>query len=242
MLRRSGAAVVALLACASCTHELAEAPPSLASIAPTAVCTTTQPTTLTLTGANFTPLPMRTLAGGEALMLPVVTLHGPADLAPPVRWQSEQQLSVALAPPLQSGLYDVTVGNPDGRTATLPHALGVSAPPSVSSMPAQICDTQADQTITVSGTGFLVLDGQQPSVSIYDTNGALTLTATATTSNCGPLATGSGDTAMACTVLSFTVPKSALTPGSYSLRVTNPGPLACQSLEMITLTVMRGKC
>lgn len=233
---------IALFACAGCAHELGDdPPPTVASLTPSLLCSA-QANAVTIAGANFTPLPTRTLAGGEALVLPIVTLHGARDAAPPVRWQSEQQLAIDLPPDLALGVYDVTVGNPDGRTATLPGALAVVAPPAVSSSPPQICDMQADQTITLSGQGFVVVGMTAPTVEVYDSSGAMVLTTTTTASGCSPVAALGGEPVSACTTLAFTVAKSALTPGTYTVRVFDPPPTACPATDAVTLTIMRGKC
>jgi hypothetical protein len=225
-----------------CTHALTDPAPSLASLTPSLFCSAQATSAVTVAGANLTPLPTHTLAGGEALVLPIVTLHGATDYAPPVRWESEQQLSFDVPADLALGVYDVTVGNPDGKSATLPGALTLIAPPSVTAAPPQICDMQADQTVTLTGQGFLVFGGTQPTVDVYDGSGTVVLTATATTSDCSPVAAPAGESVSACTTLAFTVAKSALTPGSYTLRVVDPPPAACQSPDAVTLTIMRGKC
>jgi len=240
--RVTRALVIAAAVAVGCTHALSDPAPSLASLAPSLVCSAQATSAVTLAGANLTPLPTRTLAGGEALVLPIVTLHGATDLTPAVRWESEQQLSFDVPAELAPGVYDVTVGNPDGRSATLPGALALVAAPSVSSAPPQICDQQADQTITLTGQAFLVVDSAQPTVDVYDGTGAIVLTAIATTSGCTPVAAPAGEAVSACTTLAFTVAKNALTPGTYTLRVVDPPPAACQSPDGVTLTIMRGKC
>ena len=227
---------------AGCTHALIEPAPSLASLAPSLVCSAPATSVVTIDGANLTPLATHTLAGGEALVLPSVTLHGATDVAPPVRWQSEQQLTFDVSSDLALGVYDVTVGNPDGKLATLADALALVAPPSVSSAPPQICDMQADQTITLMGQSFLVVGGAQPIVNVYDGTGALVVTATATASGCSPVATPAGESVSACTTLGFTVAKSALTPGSYTVRVVDPPPAGCEPSDAVPLTIVRGKC
>jgi hypothetical protein len=243
MFRRSGVVAAALaISAAGCTHALLEPAPSLTSLTPTLVCGAQGSSAVTIAGADLTPLPTRTLAGAEALVLPSVTLHGASDFAPPVHWQSEQQLTFDVSSDLALGVYDVIVGNPDGKTATLPAALGLLAPPSVSAAPPQICDTQADQTVTLMGEGFLVVGGAQPIVDVYDGTGAIVLTATATTSGCSPIAAPAGESASACTTLGLTVAKNALTPGTYTLRVVDPPPADCQSIDAVTLTIVRGKC
>jgi hypothetical protein len=238
---RRALALAATLA-AGCTHALIEPAPSLASLAPSLLCAAQATSVVTVAGANLTPLATHALAGGEALVLPSVTLHGVTDLAPPVHWQSEQQLTFDVSSDLALGVYDVTVGNPDGKVATLPGALDLVAPPLVSAAPPQICDMQADQTITLVGQGFLVVGSAQPIVDVYDGTGAIVLTATATTSSCSPVAAPAGESVSACTTLAFTVAKNALTPGTYTLRVKDPPPADCQSVDAVTLTIMRGKC
>ena len=250
---------VLLALCHGCSHKLDDPKPTLASVMPNLVCSDQLTTAVTVAGTNLTPVPTKTLAGGEVLAVPIVTLTEETDLSGAamtsspialnaasdtsnthVRWESEQQMSFDVTPDLmlQAGVYDVTLANPDGKTATLAQVLGVVPPPSVTSAtPVHVCDAQMDEMVVLTGQNFLVIGTDQPEVDVFDSTGVAVLTATGTASNCSDAAAQLMEAIQECTTLTFTVPKGALPPGSYTLRVTNPAPAGCQSSETIALTI-----
>ncbi len=247
------------LAAAGCSHKLDDPKPAVATLMPNLVCAAQLTTAVTVSGTNLTPIPTKTLSGGEVLALPTVTLTEETDLsgAPMssgaialnqgtdaanahVRWEAETQMSFDVTPDLMlaPGVYDVTVTNPDGKSATLQQALGVVPPPSVTAvMPMDICDAQQASTVMVTGQNFLVVGGMAPEVDVYDANGMPLFTAMATASGCMDAAAQLNEMIQLCTTLTISVPKDALPVGTYTLRVTNPAPAACQSSETITFKV-----
>jgi hypothetical protein len=246
------------VAAAGCSHKLDDPRPTLASLTPNLVCSAQRTTAVTVAGTHLTPVPTRTLAGGEVLAAPTVTLTATTDLSgapaasgpialnaasdpsnPHVRWESEQQMSFDVTPELMlpAGVYDVTLANPDGKTATLPAVLGVVPPPKLTSAtPLHVCDAQMDEMIVLAGQGFLVVGAMEPEVDVFDASGVAVLTATGLASDCSDAAAALLQSIEECTTLTFTVPKGALPPGDYTLRVTNPPPADCQSSETIALT------
>src|SRR5262249_27129558 len=87
-----------------------------------------------------------------------------------VHWTSEQQMSFQITDDLLTGVFSITITNPDGKSkTTIDKAIGVVPPPTLSDVkPPSICDDQSDQVITLTGLDFLVYDGAVPTVTISD--------------------------------------------------------------------------
>lgn len=163
---------------------------TLTSVSPAAVCKSQSRATLTLRGAGsdaaaaqepvrrsqgaLPSIALRRVAdlGGAATSDAAVALSDAAsvDGAPsPVRWLSGAQINLNLLPPaagaegLATGLYEISVRNPDGRGATLARALTVVSPPTLGAItPAPVCDTQGDAAFTLSGADFIKLGDELP--------------------------------------------------------------------------------
>jgi len=251
--------VLASLTLTACSHDIDTAAPSLAGIQPNLACNQQITKAITITGMNLTPLPTKSL-GAEVLNLPTVTLTPTVDLqgnpssgaavtvpgsgddpaGVHVRWENEGQMGFDVFPDLNLGaaLYDVGVANPDGKTASLPQALAVVPPPMVGMVvPPAVCDAQSDQMIVVHGTNFLGVDSATPTVAILDMNGNVVFSTGKTTlSMCTPIGMRT-PMLQECTTLAFTIPKGAIPPGMYVLRVTNPADAECSSTESIPFRV-----
>lgn len=164
----------------------------------------------------------------------------------PVTWQSAQQMTFTVYPgmvvsdamtgqlgtDLDFGLYDVSVRNPDQRTATIADALAVVQPPTVSAvLPTPSCNAQAASSFTISGAHFLSIDGALPSITFTSINGTgspVIATADAV-SQCTSLPAPSGITLQDCAQLTVSVGQNVLQPDTYQAVVTNPGSAACSS-------------
>jgi hypothetical protein len=231
-------------------------------VSPQIACDQQLTSPITVSGMNFTPLPVKTLQNKVGINLPQVSLLEETDLfggaASPapmsiaifddpnnpstshIRWESEQQLGFDVYPDLMltPGVYDVTVKNPDGQSSSFKDALAVVPPPTVISVvPANICDAQSDQVVMVTGTNFLEVGTMTPTVTILDGNKMVVFTATSTPSSCTQVAASVASGIQECTSLDFTIPVNAIPVGTYSLVVTNPAPAACASTEMIKFVV-----
>jgi hypothetical protein len=164
-----------------------------------------------------------------------------------VTWQSAAQMTFEVYPgmvvkdattgelgsDLDFGLYDVTVRNPDQRSATLPNSLAVVQPPSVSRVtPTPSCNAQGSASFTITGAHFLQLNGELPSVTfVSTTGGTTTLTVTASAiSSCSSLPAPSGVTLQDCTSLTLSVAQNALPVDTYAITVKNPGAAGCTSV------------
>jgi hypothetical protein len=263
MHRSDRLAVGLALVLAACAHDVTSPEPTLSAASPDLVCngaavsTADGRTAVTLTGTHFTPMPSNVLAEPTRLLLPRVTLTpraaipggalatAPIELADDpaapaasrVRWTSETEMGFDVVPAdaLATGIFDVTVTNPDGSSAaSIAQAFAVIPPPIVAGLaPPAICDDQDDQTVTITGANFLVYADHAPSVTIGVGAGAHTYAATAAAADCAPLG---GDLVEAdaalCTAITITIPVGDFVVTAATdlpLVVTNPAPADCAS-------------
>ncbi|MGE5181469.1 MAG: hypothetical protein ACM31C_05385 [Acidobacteriota bacterium] len=254
-----GAALGVLVAC---SHDVTSPTPALSSVAPDLVCNgpaVSQPdgiTPVTLTGSDFTPMPSHTLTDPRQLILPQVTLGAvaalPGGTMPPdvqladdpaapdasrLFWTSESSMGFYVDPAdmQPTGVFDVTVTNPDKqRATTLSQVLAILPPPVVTAAsPMAICDAESNQMVEITGTSFLVYSGATPTVTIDAAGGAKTYPTTVSPSDCMPIAGSFSEQDVAlCTKLTFQIPAGDITVSAttmFSLVVTNPAPADCQS-------------
>ena len=251
-------AVAATLA-AACSHEVTSPTPALTSVSPDLVCNGSAQSapdgvsSVALAGSDFTPTPSSTLTDPRRLLLPKITLEptaaipggtlaaapvaitdDPADPANSrVHWTSELAMSFDVAPAdhLPTGVFGVTVTNPDGSHAsTLDQVLAVLPAPIVAMVkPPAICDDQADQSLTITGANFLVFDGATPSVTL----GTKTYSSTFAASDCAPVTgTFAEANVQLCTAITISVPQGdfdVTAATTLPLVVTNPPPADCDS-------------
>jgi hypothetical protein len=206
-------ALAVAVSCAVCSCGIDADPPRVTAVMPQMVCGAA---TVTVTGSGFTPLPERTLVG-EQLALPTVTLANMGTSStvsgPSLRWRSEAQLDFDVPlDGLPPSLYDVAVTNPDGHAGQLAQALTLMPPPAMTGVtiasvsPRSICDAQSDQTIAVSGSGFVV--GATEVELLGSVRGGVQFTAMANVADRG--------------TLQFVVPQGTVSAGLYTLRVRVP--------------------
>lgn len=255
------AVFLGVLAIGGCSHET-ESPkvdkgPLPDAVAPDLVCTEQLTTNVVVQGSGFTPMPTKTLKGGPQLVLPKITLlqqqaldgssaEGtfviPDQASDPksshVQWQSGKQLSFDVFPDLalKPGLYDLQVENPDHKArATFPAAMAaVPRPTATGISPDILCDAEDDQTVTITGTGFLSVGDALPTVHVAKSDFPAK-----SVSDCAavPGVHAAGDV-KTCSTLSFVLPKGSFDPGKFNVTVTNPETAACVSTEALELTVV----
>ena len=200
-------------------------------------------------------LTQRTLADGSTGSAAELQVYDGADQNH-VRWQSAGQMSFDVYPgmrvsdpttgaagtDLESGLYDVSVQNPDGRRARLDSALAVVPPPMLlSAVPNPACTAQGDVAYTLTGSNFIQIGSQLPQVSFTDVNSqAVVQTVTATSaSGCVSLPAPTGLTLQGCTTLVVTVPKGGLPDGAtYRIAVLNGDATGCASQQDVRTVVI----
>jgi hypothetical protein len=243
----------------ACSASIDTPRPAVTGVAPNVVCDTQFPSTVTLTGINFTPMPTRTLRKLEQLQLPAIslseatTLDGmPAPMMPPVtifdsaaqpdlshvHWESEAGMRFDVTPDLlMPGVYDVTVTNPDKHSATLARSLAVVPPPSVTSVvPANVCVAQGDHSVVINGANFLQVGTAVPLVTLIAPDGTTVTAESPMMAGCFQIAGSNFDMISECTTMMVVIPMGSPV-GTYSLVVSNPAPAACSSTEPIQFVI-----
>ncbi len=261
--------ILLLCSLSRCSAKITSPDSSLSAVSPQAVCGDQRTTVVGLTGTGFTPLPVGTLTAFPQIQLPKISLHQnmrpdgsagtdpdltvPDDTAPPnnhVRWNAAEKMDFDVypglggalpdGPNLAPGLYDVSVTNPDGRAATDQGSLAVVPAPTLkAAVPVPVCDAQGNVSFTLTGTGFIPLNGEQPMVSFTAPSGTQAAAQLATAaSGCTILPSPAGLMLSSCTGLTVTVAKGTLMPGSYRVAVTNPKDTGCTTIEDVRVVVV----
>lgn len=199
-------------------------------------------------------LAQRTQYDGTAGAAPELRLYDDPAMSH-TSWQSATQMGFDVYPgmvlsdydlgslgaDLPTGLYDVIVQNPDGVRAIRESALTVVPPPKLTAVtPNPACNEQAEASFTVTGSNFILLDGQRPTVTFTAVDGnsqAITATTTASAS-CMTVPAPTGVMVMACSELTVTVPQAALPVTSYKVVVTNPGSASCVTQEDVRTAII----
>jgi len=213
-------------------------PAGLNSLSPDIICTEQFENSITITGNGFLKIndampvisignktyTAETLDGCE-------TVEGPSETV-----QTCSSLTFTIPQgDLSPGAYDVLITNPDpaGCNSSNSLVLTVVPPPDITTVePPYICNEQFDSTVTITGTGFLTIDGDNPQVVV----GSATLTADSL-AGCQPV-TGPSEDVQTCTEITFTIPAGTLPPGTYDITVTNPQPPSCSDTATATIVVV----
>lgn len=227
-----------------CSRQLTGPTPTLAPIAPDALCTEQLTTTLALTGTGLSPVLVDSLTKAPRLVLPSVALERELDLdgaaasattlfsgepegpfASAVTWTSSEAMSVAVTPEtaVTPGLYAVTVTSAAGPVARLDAALLAVPPPVLTSLSQDLACLARDTTLTLTGDLFVRHGSTLPEVGVGTSSLAPAVGA------CRELP-GSGGYG-ACSTLTVTVPADSQPAGTVQVSVTNPAPLACVSAQ-----------
>jgi hypothetical protein len=251
----------------ACSHEIQSPLPKGDSASPDLVCS--QPaapplvsehdSTVTIHGSNLTPMPSKTLTGKRELILPQIELTQTSALGTPatkpfviaddpakpessrVHWTSESEMSFDLKPTdgVATGVFTLTLTNPDGKSkTTIEKGLAIVPPPEITEVkPPAICDDQADQAIVINGTGFLFFDGAAPKVSVGDKEYVPTADAASCAKIDGNLVEKNVEL---CTSMTITVAKGdfpVTAPTKEKVTVTNPPPADCTSSNDVEVTI-----
>lgn len=239
------------LALPACSPELTGPSPQLQSPTdaepttdPSFSCSQQLEAWITIKGQGFSPLVVDTIDSDKepSLALPTLKLVRSADVNgqaddqeksvtlqsagqdAQVRWIDDKTIQVKHSPDLAllPGVYDLSVTNANGNSASQPAAFGVVAPPSISGLePELTCVAQGQRTLVISGQNFLVHGDKLPSFTIADKTYP-----GAEPQDCAALADIFGG-AQLCQKLSITIAQEDLPAGTHDVQITNPAPAAC---------------
>ncbi len=204
-------------------------PPVLSAIDPDLVCLEQGGIDLTISGTGFIDndgvLPTVNVGG---LSLPASGVNDCQDLEGPAGTvRSCTLLTISLArQSLAEGSHVVSVTNPVPVDCTSTETVTIAVVPGpviTDVTPAMFCGDQQDVDLTVTGSGFLDVDGTMPTVEVGGNN------YTAHTVNGCVDVEGTLLNARSCTGLVFTLPAGALTGGWQDITVRNPAPADCDN-------------
>lgn len=173
--------------------------------------------TLTITGSNFQSGAQVSLSDDSGDSVPVDTTSVSADGN-----TVTVHLHVPAATP--TGLYTLTVTNPDAGAATQRDALDVTAAPTVTGLdPSTFQAGTSSSAATASGSHFVAGSSTNDSTTLTVSGGAASITVSPSDSNDHSLA------------VHVSTPQSTA-PGSYDVTATNPdgGTSTCQSCLSVT--------
>ena len=216
-------------------------PPDITAIQPPLVCLDDGPRDITVMGTDFLvvdgAVPAVTV-DGNAIDPAGVVPGGCADLEVDNLAVQTCTSLVVTVPQDGAGLgmiaVQVTNPAPAGCTDSRSDLLTVVAGPTITSAaPALLCTVDGSRAITISGTGFLKIDGTVPGVSI----GGTAVTSVDSIADCmGPVTTN-GVTVDTCATLHVSVAQGFLSSGRPEVAVTNPTPAGCTASRSDVLTV-----
>ncbi len=228
--------------------ELAVVPaPATLELEPQPVCTAQGENVLLLTGTGFIQIGAdvpTVLIGG--VPVDVATVPESCSAVPGAEDAlscTELELIVAQGD-VAPGLHEVEVINPDpagctnlpdGQTVEDAVMLSVVPPPSITQIqPNPVCLAQTDMGVTITGTGFLSIEGEVPVVTI----GGLELSDVAMLDGTCEAVPGV-ENVLSCTGMTGTLVQGSLdvNGGPYAVTVTNPEPAGCVSTEAVELVV-----
>lgn len=249
-----GVSLAVLVLFSACAAELTGPSPSADSVAPALACNVQLVTEVTLSGAELSPLALDAATGDPRLAIPDIDLRLVTDLSggvldgSPIRlpndpddpmaarvsWESSTTMRFEVYPELglEPGLYEVTVTNRNGKSATLETRLTMIPEPVLSVIaPDLVCNEEGDRTLTLTGASFAQVDGVLPNVQI----GTEALVA-ASAEDCSEVP-GAAMPLSLCNTLTVVLPQGAEDPGVLNVHVTNPTPAACES-EVVTIATV----
>jgi hypothetical protein len=237
-----------------CAAELDGPAPSVEAVSPGLVCNVQLSTTITLQGANLSPLALEAATGDPTLAIPDVDLRRVQDIggalvtADPIRlpndpdnpeastvvWDNETTMHFEVGPELglEPGYYEVTVTNRNGKSAILgANFTAVPKPTLATVQPDLFCTADGFVSLTISGEGFLDVDGDLPVVLFDDVEIVASAIDGCTDLASAPL------TARTCTTLTVEVGTGVVENGAHDVFVRNPDPAACTSDESVSALI-----
>jgi hypothetical protein len=248
------ASIAGLIIAGACSAELDGPSPSAESVAPVLACNAQLDTLITLRGAELSPLALDAATGDPRLAVPDIDLRRVRDLSgaavtddsirlpndpddpdsSQVSWENTTTMHFELTPELglSPGYYEVTVTNRNGNSATLEANLTMVPEPTLATVePDLFCTADGAVSLTLSGEGFLEVDGELPVVLLDDVE----IQASAI-DGCVALDTTSLAT-QSCTTLTVSVATGVVANGVHAVFVRNPEPAACTSDDEVSALI-----
>ncbi|MBI4510991.1 MAG: hypothetical protein HY698_15260 [Deltaproteobacteria bacterium] len=213
--------------------------PTLAKVQPDLFCSKQKERTLTLTGTGFVRLKdeLPSVMVGETIFR-ASSASGCTRIEGTKLAVADSCTELTVVIPkggVDPSVHDVMVVNPQpAGCRTLEEVTVVDVPPPrlEKVVPDLACVAEEARTLTLSGQGFLEIDGSLPEVTI----GTEVLKPVLTVASCSPL-TGTLTNTKRCTEMTVTVTKGLLGAGKYEVSVTNPLAADCTSEESVTMAV-----
>ena len=219
------------------------APPSVATLAPTATCVADGARDIAVTGDSFARLsaagPTVTLTDDAGMTTTADAKVGACmpQMTPATDFMTDlcTTLGFSVASSVVPGKYAVSVTNPDpvGCTSSEAFDLLVVARPTLTEVePPSACLDGKKPKLTLTGT-FATVGGDDPVITVTDADGADTDYAPDTVSGCGdPIGMAADAPIRECTTMEVTLP-AAIAQGVYAVRVTNPAPIDCTTSKSV---------
>lgn len=210
--------------------------PTLTSVTADVVCSD-QPNTVTLEGDFFVKAGTETpKVSFDSTVLSPLAMEECRRLPGPTGLEACRRLKVAIPEKgLAPGARKVKVTNPPtvSCASTEEVLLTLVPEPTLAKVePDLVCTAEGDNRLTVSGTGFVTIDGRTPTLFLGDL--PLATTAEGCTQVSGPK-----EAVRSCTTLRATLAKrAALAPGSYGVSVKNPATADCRTRQPVKFTVV----
>lgn len=222
---------------AAAANLLVVPPPEITNVSPWLACASQSDRTFTLEGIGFIEIdgaiPTVDVNGVSATVDSLGDCEDVQATGLVVRSCRTADITLAQGD-FASGTADIVITNPDpagcGHTATGLLML-VPAPEVATAEPALICAEDSERTVVLTGTGFLQVGTELPTVTLNGTRVASTGVA-----DCEPSVTLGSQTFASCQTLNVTVAQGALAQGS-TLVVENPAPAGCAVTSTGALTV-----
>lgn len=214
-------------------------PPTIATVAPDAICTADGTRALVITGADFVQM-------GETL--PTITSDGIAlitDAADDcvdvtvglLSWRRCATLR-ATAPQgsLDPGRRGLTVTNPPPSSCVGTSEAMLTVPPSPTLTavdPRSVCIDAGDRVITLTGDGFLRVDGIDPTLRLADRAFAI-----ARLDGCTPVDAGDDRLIESCTTITTTLARGSLPEGDVRVEIGIAGEGLCDLIATDSFAVV----
>ena len=202
-------------------------PPSVTTLVEEYTCVETRNATIRVEGTGFIDvggtLPTVEFGGVDAT---VTAIENCAAIAGTTTAQTCTALVVEVAEgTVIPGLHEAIVTNPVPAACASTEVVELEvydAPAVTDVQPGFFCTDAGNTDITVTGTNFFTVDGNNPQILF----GGQMIATTVTTATCAATSRANVEV---CTELTATVPQANLNTGATAIAVVNPDPIQCET-------------